>query len=384
MSELRSIIPNDKIMTIELRQNLKSFIGARGGSWVDLPSLLSANTLLELAGESLRPRLYFTNSPNGEELCLRADLTISAALYFLAQGAFDKEHTILCEGKVFRAPNVDGAPAEFTQIGIEKFGGTNPILDDIETFLSVFGACKNAGLGHSFIRLTDGNLIDKIIAKAELPNVWRNYLRARAKSIKWLKSGIEAAMRHEKSALNPLEEKLLRVDDKASEALILELIETSRFQTGPARTVNDITKRIKSKAELKASLPLNNEIGSLLLDVLQLQGDPQNVLSDISFKAKSIRIDLQDWIKAWEDRIKSIQGEICSNTIVQFEAANAARFEYYDGMIFEIAPTENPELAIAFGGRYDGLINALSNGEHNICAVGAVIRPERLLGALGV
>ena len=78
---------------------------ARGGQEVALPTLLPAALVLELAGEDVRPRLYFASGPDGAELCLRADLTIPAALHYAQVAVTDHEPAAwVCEGKVFRAP----------------------------------------------------------------------------------------------------------------------------------------------------------------------------------------------------------------------------------------------------------------------------------------
>lgn len=369
-------------MIIELRQNLKTIIGARGGSWVDLPTLLPANTLLELAGESLRPRLYFTNSPAGEELCLRADLTISAALYYLKNCKNKGDYTLLCEGKVFRAPTLDGADVEFTQIGIEKYGNKDSIKADIETFVSMYSAIKGAGLEETKIVLSDGSLIETILLRAKLSPVWHNFLRARAKSINSFEKGILAAIAHDKSKLTDLEAKLINLSDENAQAIVAELINASELQTGPARNTLEIAKRIKAKALLKASDALPNNLGQTLLEILNIKDSPRNALASILSLSSAISIDLKDWFENWQKRLIMIESEIGKDAEIDFHSMTGMRFEYYDGMTFEIAPKSNPELAIAFGGRYDGLLSALSNGNQSISAVGAVIRPERLAEAL--
>jgi len=69
------------------RDAIKQKLATFGGEWVDLPTFLPAETVLELAGEALRSRLYFATAPDGRELCLRADLTIPAALHYIENHA---------------------------------------------------------------------------------------------------------------------------------------------------------------------------------------------------------------------------------------------------------------------------------------------------------
>src|SRR5271166_2009140 len=46
-----------------------------------------ASLFLDRIGEALRARTYVFTDPNGEELCLRPDLTIPVARVFLERGA---------------------------------------------------------------------------------------------------------------------------------------------------------------------------------------------------------------------------------------------------------------------------------------------------------
>ena len=368
-------------MTIELRQNLKAIMGSHEGTWTDLPSLVPANTLLELAGETLRPRLYFTTSPNGQEFCLRADLTIPAALYYLDNFQNGAEYTLLCEGNVFRAPNIDGARAEFTQIGIEKFGNRDIVPSDIEIFKAALLSCKGVGLREPLLSFSDGSLIDAILKGPKLSPSWFSYLRARSKSKTALQNGIGAALRHEKSQLTPLEAKLIDQDEAKSESIVFDLLQEKRLQTGPARNILDIASRIKSKAFLKTSPPLDVDYAQTFLAILEINDEPISAINKTIDLAKNLSVDLTQWGEEWRQRFSLMAGAIdSSSTTMRFYAMSDARFEYYDGMIFEIASVQSPELPIAFGGRYDGLINALSNGAQNVKAVGAVIRPERLEG----
>ena len=82
--------------------------------------------------------------------------------------------------------------------------------------------------------------------------------------------------------------------------------------------------------------------------------------------------------RALFEGLKAVAGD----APIVFGAGFGRHFEYYTGMVFQIE-IEGAGIAgqIAGGGRYDGLIRALSGGKRDVPAVGAAIHTERLLGA---
>ena len=94
--------------------------------------------------------------------------------------------------------------------------------------------------------------------------------------------------------------------------------------------------------------------------------------------ARQADIDLGD---ALEDARALFYGlkALAGPAPIVFEADFGRHFEYYTGMVFQVE-IDNAGVAcqIAGGGRYDGLIHALSRGMHNIPAVGAALDTERL------
>ena len=56
------------------------------------PAILQpAEPFLDLSGEDIRKRMYLTTDPQGQELCLRPDLTIPVSRDYLASPAAGKD-----------------------------------------------------------------------------------------------------------------------------------------------------------------------------------------------------------------------------------------------------------------------------------------------------
>src|SRR3974390_2688800 len=84
------------------------------------PAILQpAEPFLDLSGEDIRKRMFLTASPNGEELCLRPDLTIPVSRDYLASGTAGKPASYCYLGPVFRPPA--NGPPQFLPGGIASF-----------------------------------------------------------------------------------------------------------------------------------------------------------------------------------------------------------------------------------------------------------------------
>ena len=369
-----------KNQNIDIQQSIKikNTLAKNGGEWVDLPLLLPSSTVLELAGEGLRPRLYFANSPDGEELCLRADLTMPAAVTFIESG--ETQAIFLCSGKVFRAQKESGVNPEFRQMGIERYGDKDKENADFAIFSSIYETCKTIGLNGGRLILSDGGLVKKILETANLPEVWREYFMPQANVVSELLKRINLATVPNTDAPTAIEKSLLAIkNDQEAASLVEEILDISKLKQGLARDTLDIAKRLRQKAKRQTSEPLSKETAAILQAILQLKGAPNTVFNAVWTLGKQINIDFTDWAKAWDLKIQKIQSLIDGDCEIVFDVAMPKRFEYYDGIRFEIFTNDN-EKSLASGGRYDGLIAELTKGEKNISAVGAVIRPEVILG----
>jgi ATP phosphoribosyltransferase regulatory subunit len=84
-------------------------------------------------------------------------------------------------------------------------------------------------------------------------------------------------------------------------------------------------------------------------------------------------------IEQLAERIRLIQPQAI-RALCQFRTGFGRRFTYYDGFLFEVFGLGLTERQpIAAGGRYDGLITALSFGRASASGIGGVVRPDRML-----
>src|SRR6201990_933326 len=79
------------------------------------PVLQPAEPFLDTLGEDIRRRMFLTSDPDGNELCLRPDLTIPVSRDYLASAQAGEAAGFCYLGSVFRH-RAEG-PAEFMQGG---------------------------------------------------------------------------------------------------------------------------------------------------------------------------------------------------------------------------------------------------------------------------
>ena len=359
---------------------------ARGGQEVALPTLLPAALVLELAGEDVRPRLYFASGPDGAELCLRTDLTIPAALHYAQTAAGDDEAAAwVCEGKVFRAPKQgeDRAP-EFIQIGLERFGDADRIEADVTVFLAAWEACQAAGERKLYVRLCDGGLLPHIIAKADLPEPWDSALGEVTSHQSALKRVLaQATGAGPTRQISALERTIAELDSERARSTVAEVLALANLSLPGNRQLSHVADRLAARAKRAIANPLAPELAETLSKLIHLssQGSLAASLDECVALASKLGVDLMDWRQAWTlrlDRIQQDAPEALSQA--HFEALSPEAFDYYDGMAFDFAVDPSFARPVATGGRYDTLVGEISAGQRHARAVGCVIRPARFGG----
>jgi ATP phosphoribosyltransferase regulatory subunit len=148
-----------------------------------------------------------------------------------------------------------------------------------------------------------------------------------------------------------------------------------------ARTAADIALRLREKATDPAPEVGVSMVLAGYLDISMPASDSVAALEDF---ARETGVELGAALVGFRDRmalIAKLRPPFWSDAVFSAEAGR--RFEYYDGFVFELANANEADRPIVSGGRYDGLITRLSEGEVIASGIGAAIRADRL-GRKGV
>ncbi len=356
--------------------SLMSLFTSKGYERVAPSFIQPASLFLDRIGETLRARTYVFTDPNGEELCLRPDLTIPVCRVFLERGAPESAAKFCYNGPAFRVQEKPDPlrPREFRQAGIEYFGSSDPSAD-LEVLALTIEAVREGGVKSFTVKTGHLGLFRALLDGLSIPPRWRE----RLKRAYWR----NATFAHELATLSRTKENgLPPVPAEAlTEGGFLKHLDARGIQLVGLRRPAEIVQRLQDKAADAKEPPLAPEVIRLIEDYLQTRGEVAPALRAIETLTRQANVDLGDTLEEARAIFYGLKA-LAGTAPIVFEADFGRHFEYYTGMVFQIE-IEGAGVAgeIAGGGRYDGLIGALSQGVHHVPAVGAALHTERLLAA---
>lgn len=368
---------------------ISAFIGA--GHEAVAPAMIQpAHYFLDVIGETLRARTYVFSDPDGNELCLRPDLTVPACLLHLERDATARTPAKYCyNGTAFRFQPQGGDathPREFRQAGIENFGDDAREGADAETVALILQALRAAGLQNWQLRIGDLGLFRALLASLDMPERWRQLLIHRfwrpdvfRSELKRLVEGtgqtLDAERRGFVSSLN--------LDDtEAAQAQVGDYLDAQGIDVAGTRTLSEITESLTwIAADLKAP-PLAADSAALIETYAGIKlgaTDAPERLRAISDQAGK---PMQAAVETFAERLALLRAAGVPAGQAEFSANFGRNLEYYTGFVFEVVlPQLGAASPVAGGGRYDSLLKAVG-APRNVPAVGAAIHTERLLAAI--
>ena len=379
--------PRDfEALEAQARTLLSVFIAA-GHEAVAPPAIQPAAVFLDVVGESLRGRTYVFSDLEGEELCLRPDLTVPTCRLYLERHPSAETRARYCyNGTAFRIQpaGADAAhPREFRQAGIESFGDVAREEAEAQTFALVLTALQQAGLRTWQLRIGDLGLFDAVLAASEMPQRWRRRLRHqfgqheafRAELKRLTVQPARTAVSLPAAVLDALEP-----DDKAgAEQRVADYLDSAGIELTGTRSLSEITDGLLSIAADARARPLDAGTAAMIdayVDVAAPAGAAGGHLRKLLGKAGP---GIAAALDTFERRIGLLEDSGVDMSAVAFSAAFGRNLAYYTGFVFEVvAPSLGPTSPVAGGGRYDSLLKAVG-APRQIPAVGGAIHTERLL-----
>lgn len=357
-----------------------------GGEPIDPPLLMPAALPLELSGEAVRARLCVFADATGQEVALRPDLTLPAALEEAeARRAGAKgEQVRRYDARAFRLPSAAGQPMEFTQIGFERYGAPSDPDTDAHTFATVVEAVKAGGAAAEQVWLGDLGIFPAFVDAAGLDAATAEALKRAFRQ----QGGVAAMLETGKApkSTHPLARQLAGASAEEAEALVAGLMDMSGVTLAGPRSLAEIAERLRDKASESAGGGVPEAAAHMLGDVLKVAAPAREAADQLAKRARSAGLDTLDGaLEAMTARLDGIEARLPGALDqAQFGTPFGRRFTYYDGFVFEIFTAGAPKsAACGAGGRYDTLLAQLTDGEIDVTAIGGVVRPDRLASAGG-
>jgi len=354
---------------------------AKGYARVEPPILQPADVFLDRSGEEIRRRTFVLTDPEGNELCLRPELTIPVCRMHLEQkGTFPARYAY--NGPAFRfQPGEPDRPSQFLQTGVECLGVADRKRAEIEVLELAVEGVRATGLKSFSLKIGDLTLFSGLIDALDIPAQWRGRLKRHF----WRPSYFRELLERLSNGAPVPGERYLASLGSASEAdartALLGLMDYLGSTPLGGRTREEIIDRLMEQAAEAAAIRLDKKAVALIERVLSVAGPARASLAELRALMKKNRIKLEAPLAAMEARIEALEKLGFDEKRLDFAARFGRNMEYYTGFVFELwsRDSEGP-VQIAGGGRYDQLMRTLG-ASRDVPAVGAAIRSERVLAA---
>jgi len=364
---------------------------ARAGYEPVAPAVIQPAVLfLDVVGEALRARTYVFTDPDGEELCLRPDLTVPTCRLHLARFPEGNVPARYCySGSAFRyqPAGADSThPREFRQAGIESFAAADREQDDAAVVATIGEALRDAGLAQFRLRMGDLGLFNALLDALPMPARWRRRLRHQF----WRPDAFRAELARltSKEALAgeglpaALADKLDPSDPGNAIDIAGDYLDQSGIELIGTRTLAEIAQRLLAEVADARETPLAKEDAALIESYVAVKGPAKEAARQIEGLLRGRQLDLASGLDAFRRRLELLGQSGIDLDEAEFSAEFGRNLEYYTGFVFElIAPQLGPKSAVAGGGRYDSLL-AEVGAPGQVAAVGSCIHTERLLAIL--
>ena len=345
------------------------------------PAMLQpAEPFLDLSGEDIRRRMYLTTAPDGDEFCLRPDLTIPVSRDYLASAVAGKPAGYCYLGPVFRHRR--DAPAEFLQAGIESFGRVDKAAADAEMLSLGLDATAHYGVASPHVQIGDVALFASLVAGLDLPPAWKRRLIKDFNRKTNLAQDLDRLVLGGNNARPEYQGVLAALagsDPKGAHALVTDLLSIAGINAVGGRSVGEIADRFLEQSALGASARLPREVRGLIERFLAIQGDPDEAAGALRALAHDSKLmpTLGPALDQFESRTGFLEARGIDVKRVHFSTAFSRGFVYYSGLVFELTDPERTGDPLIAGGRYDELLTRLGSVEP-IPAVGFAVWIERL------
>src|SRR6476661_6435336 len=337
------------------------------------PAMLQpAEPFLDLSGEDIRRRMYLTTAPDGDEFCLRPDLTIPVSRDYLASAVAGKPAGYCYLGPVFRHRR--DAPAEFLQAGIESFGRVDKAAADAEMLSLGLDATAHYGVDAPHVQIGDVALFASLVAGLDLPPAWKRRLIKDFNRKTNLAQDLDRLVLGGNNARPEYQGVLAALagsDPKGGHALVTDLLSIAG--------INAVGGRFLEQSALGASARLPRDVRALIERFLAIAGNPDEAAAALRALANDAKMTstLAPALDQFESRTGFLEARGVDVKRLQFSTAFGRGFDYYTGLVFELTDPKRTGDPLVAGGRYDGLLSRLGAADA-IPAVGFAVWIERL------
>ena len=341
-----------------LSENILRSVKSKGFKYIDLPSVIEANHIVQRSGENFRKFIFSFTDQNGSELCLRPDLTIASCLRYLEKNLKGKEK-IFYSGQAYRKSQNKKDSIIRNQIGFEILGSKDEKNDDKEIINTSLKSLQNIKYSSGTLTIGNVEIFNLLISKLDIPKRWKLRLARHF----WREEYFNDLLKRLETN-SDVDPTIVEIDKKRYVKMLKE--DLSNIVAG--RTINEILKRFDQKIKDPRRASKGKNVSKIIKDFLKIKCPINKAAIELNKFFKKNKINL-----AVDQKYFPISNNKVSKLNVVFSASFGRQLEYYTGMVFKIdIKSKNSLKNIINGGRYDGLISDLGSKKQTP-AVGAAL-----------
>lgn len=347
-----------------------------------------SDIFLQRSGEEIRRRMYMLQDPGGRELCLRPEMTISAARAFLESVPSRRLPTRLSYlGDVFRYDKVrEGRYRQFLQAGVENIGGKNRVAADVEVVTLALDIFRKLGLQDLRLVIGDLELATEFIYALPLSagirrRLLESFWRSEAFSL-LLERLSKPTLVEDNSGYTPggeLAEVFSSLGEGASRLLVRQILSLFVERDIGYRDLDEIADRFLYRFTESESMYLPRDCFEAIQEYLSISGPPDVALRRLESLLGRINVQAGPAFEALRRRVELLTRQRVMPENFTLDLGFRRGIEYYTGFIFEVHCDSigRPISQICGGGRYDKLLSTLG-APKPIPAVGFAAGVDRL------
>ena len=341
-----------------LSDSILKTVKSNGFKYIELPSVIEANHIVQRSGESFRKFIFSFIDQGGNELCLRPDLTIVSCLRYLENNLKGKEK-IFYNGQAYRKSENKKDSIVRNQVGFEIIGSRNEKNDDKEIINTSLKSLKNFNYSSGEITIGNVEIFNLLISKLDIPKRWKLRLSRHF----WREDYFNDLLKRLETN-SDVDPTIVEIDKKR----YFRMLKDDQSTIIANRTINEILSRFDKKIKDPRRPSKGRNISKIIKEFLKIKCPINNAAKVLNKFFKKYKINLlvdQRYFPISKNKINKLN--------VTFSAAFGRQLEYYTGMVFKIdIKSKSKIINCCNGGRYDKLISDLGSKKQTP-AVGAAL-----------
>ena len=341
-----------------LSEKILKLLKAKGFKYIELPSVIEANHIVQRSGENFRKFIFSFVDQNGSELCLRPDLTIVSCLRYLENNLKGKEK-IFYSGQAYRKSQNKKDSIIRDQVGFEIIGSKDEKNDDKEIINTSLKSLQNIKYTSGTLTIGNVEIFNLLISKLDIPKRWKLRLSRHFWREKYFNDLLKRLQTN--SDVDPT---IVEIDKKR----YFKMLKDDLSKVIAGRSIDEILKRFDNKIRDPRGTKKGGNVSKIIKEFLKIKCPINKAASELNKFFKKNKINL-----IVDQKYFPISNKKVSKLNVVFSTSFGRQLEYYTGMVFKIdIKSKAKNRNIINGGRYDKLISDLG-AKNQVAAVGAAL-----------